>query len=38
MEYDYLGAVEDDVKEYIKDEVNFADYETIEELEQFLND
>ena len=23
MEYDYLGAVEDDVKEYIKDEVNF---------------
>ena len=38
MEYDYLGAVEDDVKEYIKDEVNFADYETMEELEQFLND
>ena len=38
MEYNYLEAVKDDVREYIEDEIDFTDYGTIEDLEQFLND
>lgn len=38
MGYNYLEAVKDDVREYIEDEIDFTDYGTIEDLEQFLND
>lgn len=36
--YNYLEAIKEDVMEYIKNKVNYSDYETIEDLEQFLND
>ena len=36
--YNYLESIKEDVMEYIKNEVDYSDYETIEELEQFLND
>lgn len=36
--YDYLEAVTSDVLEYIKEEIDFSEYETLEDLEQFLND
>ena len=36
--YDYRESVKDDVLDYIKNEVDFADYEDLEELEEFLND
>lgn len=36
--YNYLESIKEDVMEYIKNEVNYSDYETIEDLEQFLND
>ena len=37
-EYNYREAVKDDVLEYIKNEIDFTDYETLEELEGKLND
>lgn len=37
MEYDYFESVKDDVKDYIKDNINLEEYER-EELEQKLND
>lgn len=37
-EYDYLDAVTEDVKTYIRDNVNPADYADRDELEQSLND
>lgn len=36
--YDYLEAVTSDVLDYIKEEIDFSDYETLEDLEQFLNE
>ena len=36
--YNYLESIKEDVMEYIKNEVNYSDYETIEDLKQFLND
>jgi hypothetical protein len=37
-EYNYAEVVKDDVLEYIKNEINFSDFETIEELEEKLNE
>ena len=36
--YNYLEAVTADVVEYIKNEINLADYDSREELEEALND
>ena len=36
--YDYREAVKDDVLEYINNEINFEDFDTLEELEEHLND
>lgn len=36
--YDYRRAVREDVLDYINNEVNFEDFESIEELEEKLND
>ena len=36
--YDYLSAVTADVKDYINDNVNFADYEDANELKDKLQD
>lgn len=36
--YDYREAVKSDVLEYIKDEINFEEFYSLEELEQHLND
>ena len=36
--YDYLSAVTADVKDYINDNVNFADYEDANELKEKLQD
>lgn len=38
MSYDYREAVKNDVLEYIANEINFLDYESMEDLEEFLND
>lgn len=38
MVYDYREAVKDDVLEYINNEINFKDFDTLEELEEHLND
>lgn len=38
MCYDYREAVKNDVLEYITNEINFLDYESMEDLEEFLND
>lgn len=36
--YNYLDAMKEDVLKYIKNEVDFSDYDDLEDLEQFLND
>lgn len=36
--YNYREAVKDDVIEYIRDEIDFADFETLAELAEYLND
>lgn len=36
--YDYMEAVKEDVKNYIDCEINFADFDSLEELEEKLND
>ena len=38
MSYDYREAVKEDVLEYIKNEVDFSEFDTIEELEEKLNE
>lgn len=38
MSYDYREAVKEDVLDYIKDEIDFTDFETIEELDEKLNE
>ena len=37
MNYNYLEAITEDVKEYIKNEINFSEYEDMDELKEFLN-
>lgn len=36
--YDYLTAVTEDVKDYINENINFADYENAEDLKEKLQD
>ena len=36
--YNYLEAIKSDVLDYIREEVNLADYDSREELEEALND
>lgn len=36
--YNYMEAVKEDVKNYIDCEINFADFYSLEELEEKLND
>lgn len=36
--YNYNEAVKNDVLDYIRNEVNFSEFEDLEELEQSLND
>ena len=38
MSYDYRKTVKEDVLDYVKNEIDFTDFETIEELEEKLND
>lgn len=35
MCYDYREAVKNDILEYITNEINFLDYESMEDLEEF---
>lgn len=37
-QYNYLQAVTDDVKDYVTNNINLADYEDFEDLEQYLYD
>lgn len=36
--YDYYEAMREDVREYIKNEVDFSEFDTLEELEEYLNE
>lgn len=36
--YDYREAVKEDVLEYINNEINFEDFDTLEDLKEYLND
>ena len=36
--YDYREAVKEDVLQYINDEINFEDFETLDELQEHLQD
>ena len=36
--YDYREAVKEDVLEYINNEINFEDFDTLEDLEEHLNE
>lgn len=36
--YDYREAVKNDVLEYIRNEVNFSEFDTLDELEEKLNE
>lgn len=38
MAYDYREAVKNDVLEYIENEINFEEFDSLEALEEFLND
>lgn len=38
VNYNYLEAVKEDVKEYINNEINFSDFDSVEELEERLNE
>ena len=38
MAYDYREAVKEDVLEYIRNEINLEDFDTLEELEEHLNE
>lgn len=37
-EYDYREAVKNDVMEYVKNEIDFSNFDTLEELEEHLNE
>ena len=36
--YDYREAVKEDILQYINDEINFEDFDTLDELEEKLNE
>ena len=36
--YDYREAVKEDILQYINDEINFEDFETLDELQEHLQD
>ena len=36
--YDYREAVKEDILQYINDEINFEDFDSLEELKEKLND
>lgn len=36
--YDYEQAVKDDILEYVKDNIDFKDYDSWDDLEEYLND
>lgn len=36
--YDYYEVVKEDIREYIEDTIDFEEYESLEELEEYLND
>ena len=36
--YNYLEAMKQDIKEYIEENINVTDYETKEDLDEYLND
>lgn len=36
--YNYMEAVKEDVRNYIDNEINFADFDSLEELGEKLND
>lgn len=38
MEYYYLSAIKEDVKNYIDDEITISDFSDRDELENYLND
>lgn len=38
MDYNYLEAMKDDIKEYVKDSIILTDYSDRDELEEYLND
>lgn len=38
MAYDYREAVKEDVLDYIRNEINLEDFDTLEELEEHLNE
>lgn len=38
MSYNYYEAVKEDVLNYIREEIDFSEYETLEDLEEYLND
>lgn len=38
MNYDYREAVKEDVLQYIHDEIDFSEFDTMEELEEYLNE
>ena len=38
VNYDYLENVKEDVRDYINHEIDFTDYESMDDLEQDLND
>ena len=38
MNYNYYEAVKDDVMKYIENEIDFAEFDSLEELEEKLND
>lgn len=38
MNYNYFEEMEDDVRNYIDEEINFSDFSDLEELEEYLND
>lgn len=38
MAYDYLENVKEDVRDYIDNEIDFTNYESMDDLEQDLND
>lgn len=37
-EYDYREVVKNDVMEYVKNEIDFSNFDTLEELEEHLNE
>lgn len=38
MIYDYLEAITEDVREYVKNEIEYLDFDSIEDLESQLNE